>query len=276
MKRLVSFVVVVVAGVAVAACASPGSVSSSSTEGLSGCHGVASSGQPSSGDYYLTSFGFSPSDDGQMSCGEFTKTGSWYYAASRQRFGCGSHIQIEANGKCVVAETDDYGPDECVEAAAGKPIIDASPLVSEYLFGTQSAGWSDRFAIHVTAVSTSTPLGPCGGSVDAGDAGSDASSGADCSSSTLDESVPTGTCVQSAGDQAWYHCVNGTWESGQSGCTSSYAWCDSSTLGQWVPPRTCVQSSSDSNWYQCTGNGWESGGESGSGPLGVCAASYPL
>ena len=65
-----------------------------------------------------------------MSCGEKTLHGSWYYAASRQRYGCGAHIQIEANGKCVVAETDDYGPDVCVENAAGRPIIDASPLVS--------------------------------------------------------------------------------------------------------------------------------------------------
>ena len=100
-----------------------------------------------------------------MSCGEKTLHGSWYYAASRQRYGCGAHIQIEANGKCVVAETDDYGPDVCVENAAGRPIIDASPLVSEHLFGTQSAGWSDRFRIQVTLVAKSTPLGPCDGGV---------------------------------------------------------------------------------------------------------------
>ncbi|HWE31153.1 MAG TPA: hypothetical protein VHB97_24265, partial [Polyangia bacterium] len=134
---------------------------SQTQEGLTGCHGTASSSVPASGDYYLTSFGFSPSDDGTMSCGEKTLDGSWYYAASRQRYGCGAHIQIEANGKCVVAETDDYGPDVCVENAAGRPIIDASPLVSEHLFGTQSAGWSDRYPILVTLVAKSTPLGPC-------------------------------------------------------------------------------------------------------------------
>ena len=49
--------------------------------------------------------------------------GSWYYAASRQRFGCGAHVKVEANGKCVVVETDDYGPDVCVENAAHMPII---------------------------------------------------------------------------------------------------------------------------------------------------------
>lgn len=37
--------------------------------------------------------------------------------------GCGSRVEIRANGKCVVAQTDDYGPDVCVENAAGKPIM---------------------------------------------------------------------------------------------------------------------------------------------------------
>src|SRR3954470_9522455 len=93
-------------------------------EGLSGCRGVASAAKPASGNYFLTSFGFTSSDNGIMSCGDYTRNGSWYYAASRQRYGCGAHIQIEARGKCVVAQTDDYGPDVCVESAAGAPIID--------------------------------------------------------------------------------------------------------------------------------------------------------
>ena len=230
MKRIAWFV----SSIALVACGSSpdsGISSSSSTSNLSGCHGVASSSQPSSGDYYLTSFGFSSGDDGIMSCGEYTKTGSWYYAASRQRFGCGSHIQIEANGKCVVAETDDYGPDQCVEVAAGRPIIDASPLVSEYLFGTKSAGWSDRYAIHVTAVDASTPLGPC-------------SSGSSNNSSSSNSSP-------------------------------SYQ-CYSHTLGAYEPALTCVQSASDDVWYQCTDSGWESGVSNGEGPLGPCAAEYPL
>jgi hypothetical protein len=278
MKRLaiVSFAFVVVG----CSSGSPnfGQSASSSSSDLSGCHGVASSSEPADGDYYLTSFGFSPSDNGEMSCGEYTKDGSWYYAASRQRFGCGAHIQIEANGKCVVAETDDYGPDECVEAAAGKPIIDASPLVSEALFGTQSAGWSDRYPIHVTVVDTSTPLGACGANntppPPTNDGGTN--SNAACSSSTLDEDVSDGTCVQSSSDEDWYTCENGDWVSGQNGCSASYAWCDSSTLGAWVPPRTCVQSKSDGVWYQCAEAGWESGVSNGSGPLGACASEHPL
>lgn len=130
-------------------------------ESLHGCRGHASSAVPASGHYFLTTFGASPGDDGRMSCGDFTRHGSWYYAASRQRYGCGSHIRIEANGRCVVARTDDYGPDVCVENAAGGPIIDASPLVARHLFGTSSAGWSDHLHITVHKVSSSTPLGPC-------------------------------------------------------------------------------------------------------------------
>ncbi|MEO8875295.1 MAG: hypothetical protein ABI461_06900 [Polyangiaceae bacterium] len=134
--------------------------SSSSDDALKGCHGKAASSVPSSGNYELTSFG-GPGESGIMSCGDYTKNGSWYYAASRQRYGCGAHVKVEANGKCVVVQTDDYGPDVCVENAAGRPILDASPLVSKYLFGTKSAGWSDHFAITVTEVDKSTPLGPC-------------------------------------------------------------------------------------------------------------------
>jgi len=275
MKRLA---LVVSSAVAVACSSSPESgLSVSASSDLSGCHGTASSSVPSNGNYYLTSFGSSPDDDGVMSCGEYTKHGSWYYAASRQRYGCGSHIQIEANGKCVVAETDDYGPDQCVETAAGRPIIDASPLVSEALYGTSSAGWSDRYAIHVTEVPSSTPLGPCAGGGNATDGGtSDGGGGAACSSSTLDMDVSSGTCVQSSGDEQWYTCNDGEWDSGQNDCTQSFAWCDSSTLGEWVPPRTCVQSKSDDVWYQCAENGWESGVSNGSGPLGKCSSEHPL
>jgi hypothetical protein len=145
----------------IAACSSaPDSNPTSDDEALTGCHGTAATSVPSSGQYYLTSFG--GAGEGQkMSCGQSTKNGTWYYAASRQRYGCGAHIQIRANGKCVVVETDDYGPDVCVENKAGRPIIDASPLVSKFLFGSSSAGWSDRFAITVSKVSSSTPLGPC-------------------------------------------------------------------------------------------------------------------
>jgi hypothetical protein len=246
---------------------------SQTQEGLSGCAGKASSTIPSSGNYYLTSFGFSPSDDGLMSCGQKTLHGSWYYAASRQRYGCGAHIQIEANGKCAVAETDDYGPDVCVENAAGRPIIDASPLVSQYLFGTKSAGWSDRFPVHVTLVAKTTALGPCNGQPPPPPP---SPTPASCSSATLDRSVASGTCVQSASNGAWYTCNDGTWIAGATNCTIRYAWCHSDTLGRDLPARTCVESRFDGVWYQCGASGWTTPVTNGAGPVGTCSAEYSL
>lgn len=133
---------------------------------LTGCEGLASAEIPADGAYYLTSFGGS-SDSGTMSCGSDTDHGSWYYAASRQRYGCGAHLQVDAAGGCVVVQADDYGPDVCVEEAAGGPILDASPLVARALFGAGSAGWSDHFRVQVTVVDDTTPLGPCAPAVSA-------------------------------------------------------------------------------------------------------------
>jgi hypothetical protein len=243
-------------------------------EGLSGCHGIASSHIPANGDYFLTTFGYSPSDDGTMSCGTKTLHGSWYYAASRQRYGCGAHIRIEANGKCVVAKTDDYGPDVCVENAAGGPIIDASPLVNEHLFGQYGAGWSDHRRIHVTQVSTSVPLGPCNGAPPPPPMNPPPTAG--CHSSTLNRDVATGSCVQSAADAAWYKCENGSWQAGHSGCSASYPFCHSNTLARDVPARTCVESKFDHVWYQCGPSGWESPVANGAGPVGGCSAMFSL
>jgi hypothetical protein len=252
-----------------------GSSVSRTEEGLTGCVGKASSSVPASGDYFLTTFG-AGSDSGTMSCGDNTDHGSWYYAASRQRYGCGAHIQIEANGKCVIAQTDDYGPDVCVENAAGGPIIDASPLVAKVLFGGTSAGWSDHFRIHVTVVSKSTPLGPCTGGGGPMNDPPPAKDPASCYSSTLAKQMPTGTCVQSASDGNWYHCDNGSWDAGETGCKSTYPFCHSATLGRYVSERTCVQSASDHVWYQCGPSGWETPVSNGAGPMGGCSAEYSL
>nr|MBP6632625.1 hypothetical protein [Kofleriaceae bacterium] len=115
--------------------------------GLTGCQGRADSSIPSDGRYVITTFG-GPGDHQPMSCGGYAD-GSWYYAASRQRYGCGSRIAIRAGGKCVVAQTDDYGPDVCVERAANQEIIDVSPKVARHLFGTSGAGWSDGLVVTV-------------------------------------------------------------------------------------------------------------------------------
>jgi hypothetical protein len=150
---------------------------------LSGCHGTASTSIPSNGLYDLTTFG-GPGDSQPVACGGSTEDGTWWYAASSQRFGCGARLRIEANGKCVVAQVADYGPDACVERAAGRPIIDASPLVSRALFNEGELGWSDRAGIEVTEVAKSTPLGVCQIGSSTSSSSSSSSSSATTSSTT--------------------------------------------------------------------------------------------
>ncbi len=182
------------------ACSAAPTSDDSQTEALHGCHGVASKSIPSDGVYYLTTFG-GPSEPQPLACGGASQSGSWYYAASKQRFGCGAHLRVEANGKCVVVQAADYGPDQCVETAAGKPILDASPLVGKALFGSADLGWSDRARVHVTQVSSATPLGLCGNappppqSKDAGVAVSKCATDGDCNPGSDGAGL---ICVQSA------------------------------------------------------------------------------
>jgi hypothetical protein len=269
----------------------PVSEDTGSTEGvsitinpdLSGCHGRASSTIPADGEYVMTTFG-GGSDTQRMSCGG-TADGVGWYAASRQRYGCGAKLQIVAtNGNCVVVSALDYGPDVCVEAAAHMPVMDMSPRASKALYGVSSAGWSDHITVNVTEVDASTPVGTCtstgggggGGSGSGGGGGGGTGTPAACSSATLGRDVDDGTCVQSATDEAWYQCTNGSWTaiSSTAGCASSYAWCDSATLGYAVPPRTCVQSASTSAWYQCNGQAWVRPVDTATetGPLGACSS----
>jgi hypothetical protein len=125
------------------------------------CNGNMSTQQPADGRYVMTTFG-GGSDTQSVACGGRLADGMWYYAADRQRFGCGTHLKVEnpANGACVILQVADAGPDICVEQAAAKPVLDVSPLASQHLFGTSGSGWSDGRIVHVTVTSEAT-LGPC-------------------------------------------------------------------------------------------------------------------
>jgi len=120
-----------------------------------------------------------------------------------------------------------------------------------------------------------TDAGGSGGAGDTGDAGTPAS----CTSQTMGRDLPSGACVQGAADQAWYQCVDGSWNqrSSTAGCTETYGWCASATLGRSVPPRTCVEAASDNQWYQCDGTGWAQpvDPDAAIGPAGVCSHSFP-
>lgn len=237
--------------------------------GLSGCRGKASTSIPANGKYTITTFG-GPGDHQAMSCGGYADGTGWY-AASRQRYGCGAHLQVTANGKCAVVEAQDYGPDVCVENAAGMPILDVSPKVSRLLFNEAGAGWSDHMVITVEEVSASTPLGPC-----AATPPPPSPTTMGCMSTTLDRQVSEGTCVQDASDAKWYACSGGAWvaKTSTSGCAATYGFCDSATLGEAVPARTCVQARSNSTWYQCNGQGWVTPVSTANreGPIGACSS----
>jgi hypothetical protein len=127
--------------------------------------------------YVLTSF---TGGEG-MACGGYA-TGDWYYSTSWVRWYCDAKLRITnpETGDCVVVQVADAGPASWVEDSAGMPIIDASTLVCEDLFGSSSCGWSDGLVIEAIQVDDDTPLGAegCASDTDA-DTDTDTDPGAD-------------------------------------------------------------------------------------------------
>jgi hypothetical protein len=187
-----------VAGFTIAAgCSSRGPTpenvsASSSAEVVGGCECVETgtcddltySNKPSDGSYYIATF-----TGGTMACGG-TADGSWAYVADESRFGCGTKLKVSHNGKSCVAQVADCGPNRCVEqAAAGScdehsPVLDASPLISNYLYGESSIGWIQRQSVTVTELDSRSQPGCPGTPVASGasgDGGSSSSSGGTCS-----------------------------------------------------------------------------------------------
>jgi hypothetical protein len=224
---------------------------------LSGCKGKASSDIPADGVYVITTFG-GPSESQQMSCGSHTQAGSWYYAASRQRYGCGSLVRIEANGKCVIAKTDDYGPDVCVEKAAKRPIMDVSPLVAQHLFGMSGMGWSDGQLVTVSLASGNEALGPCDGGAPPDPSGAGGAGGTGGASSCFCDDVCAeyGDCCAS--------CPSGSGGSGSGGAGGSGSG-GSGGGAQCYCDAACVEYGDCC--ANCGGSG-SSGGASGSGGSG--------
>lgn len=244
-------------------------VSIMATGSLSGCKGKASSQVPSDGVYVITTFG-GATESQQMSCGSHTQNGSWYYAASRQRYGCGSKIKIEANGKCVVAQTDDYGPDVCVENAAGRAIIDVSPLVAQELFGVSGMGWSDNKTVTVSQVEGSAQLGPCTGSTGsapgAGTGGSAGEGGCQCDAACSEYGDCCATCGTGGGSGSGSGGASGS-GSGGSGSSGGQCYCDSDCASYGDCCAGCGGGSGGSS-----GGGSAGGGSGGSDPGCYCDA----
>ena len=196
---------------------------------------------PSDDLFYLTTFGGGV-DTGHMACGG-TADGRGMYIADSWRFGCGAHVRLTnpRTGHWCVTQVADVGPNVCVEQAAGRPIIDASPVVARELYGTSGAGWSDRIPVRAELVGSSTPLG-CGSGSSGG------ATPAPTPSPTPTPSTPIASCF-------------------------------SGTYGREMAGGTCLQSRFDDLWYQCTRNGWTPNtaiASSHRGPAGACTAYLPL
>lgn len=116
---------------------------------------------PADQHYDVTTFGGGTNTQ-PTSCG-MSADATWYYAAGAQRFACGQHIRLvdPARTHCVIVQVSDTGPNVCVEAGAGAPIWDLSPLATQHLFGGTSYGWSDRVGVIGAPVGAANALGPC-------------------------------------------------------------------------------------------------------------------
>ncbi len=172
---------------------------------------VAGRTRPADDLYYITTFG-GPGDGGHMACFG-SADGRWMYIADSWRFGCRARVKLTnpRTGRWCVAQVADVGPNICVERAARKPIIDASPVITRELYGIGSAGWSDRVVVRAEPVSASTPLGCGGASSTPPTPPPGQNGGRTCYSTTWGRDMGLGACVQSRSDRVWYQCTNLGW-----------------------------------------------------------------
>lgn len=167
---------------------------------------------PSDNLYYITTFGGGV-EVGTMACGGIAD-GRWMYIADSWRFGCRAKVRLTnpRTGRWCVAQVADVGPNICVERAARKPIIDASPVLTRELYNRSGVGWSDRVEVRAELVASSTPLG-CGSGAATAPTMPPAMSApvASCFSGTYGREMPGRTCLQSRFDNDWYQCTGSGW-----------------------------------------------------------------
>jgi hypothetical protein len=176
-----------------------------------------------------------------------------------------------------VAQTDDYGPDVCVENAAGRAIIDVSPMVAQALFGTSGFGWSDNQTVTVTQVGNDTQLGPCSGTgsdpgndpgAGTGGAGNDPGTGTGGSGSADPGTGGTGggsQCYCDASCEEYGDCCTpgcGSGSGGSGGSGGGQCYCDASCeeYGDCCTPGC--------------GNSGSGGSGTGGGSGGYCGDGY--
>ncbi len=150
------------------------------------CDGTTGTTQLASGEYVATSFGCSVLEDGSVisdpgdncipACFNFLKSEgicasnasgptcekqiNWY-AADRDRFGCGTKLRVTepSSGNSAVVMVIDAGPACWVEQEVDTGVLDLSYRATEHLFGGQ-VGFAEKEMVEVEVVSADTPLGP--------------------------------------------------------------------------------------------------------------------
>ena len=158
----------------------------SSPEGNWTCPGITGKVIPSDGTYWMTTFGASDATQGttcddagdncigacnaqaaqQGFCSQsevnkpaICERNAKWFVADADRYGCGSRVKVEMNGKAVVALVIDRGPNCRIERQKSAAVLDASPAVNTYLSGRAQNGVGGA-QVHVTEVVGDTPLGP--------------------------------------------------------------------------------------------------------------------
>ncbi len=150
------------------------------------CEGTTGTTQLASGEYVATSFGCGvlengtnvsdPGDNCIPACFNYLKqqgicsAGSSgpscerqinWYAADRDRFGCGTRLKVTepTSGKSAVVMVIDAGPACWVEQQVSTGVLDLSYRATEHLFGG-AVGYSEKETVEVEVVSSDTALGP--------------------------------------------------------------------------------------------------------------------
>lgn len=149
------------------------------------CDGSTGTTPLASGEYVATSFGCSVLKDGTVisdpgdncipACFNQLKASgvcssnasgatcekqiNWY-AADRDRFGCGTKLKVTepSSGRSAIVMVIDAGPACWVEQQAQTGVVDLSYRATEHLFGGQ-VGVSEKQMVEVEVVSADTPLG---------------------------------------------------------------------------------------------------------------------
>ena len=197
-----------------------------------------------------------------------------YYSTGAVVYGLGTRLCLSTPaGKGLVVFVYDDGPSCTIERKVSAHVLDVSPPTAAYLFAESQISATERKAVFVTQVGSSTPLGPndgcasaaqgAGGDAGAPDAGSTVASGGDAGCVSCSSCSSDSDC--NPGGPLGLVCNGGAC---QPGCNTS-AQCAGGT--------TCVSGACQGTGggQSCTNDGACNPGGNGSGMIcsgGVCVS----